>query len=233
LFLLALFALGCNGFDIFLKAYAQAIQRTEYYTPFEWTWLGMMALLNFAPFVAFSALFETRFDCAPSLKPLLASKAVGEGVRIKVIGSENYVGSGQTSDETVANTLRAFLDLVGHNADQPQGYQIEVRSVSQVAPTPISEMTQQKAIRVHVMSCKAHRDAVFSSEQMAFDPRTELFVWVGQGSPFTADGGRGAPDAAGVRMMRFLCLVAEWEGENLAESLFSAVGVRVVDVLHT
>jgi hypothetical protein len=33
-------------------------------------------------------------------------------------------------------------------------------------------------------------------------------------------------------MMRFLVLVCDWEKNGLAENLFSAIGVRVVDLLH-
>lgn len=33
--------------------------------------------------------------------------------------------------------------------------------------------------------------------------------------------------------MRYLLLVSNWEKQNLAESLFAAIGVRVVDILHS
>lgn len=38
-------------------------------------------------------------------------------------------------------------------------------------------------------------------------------------------------DDAGHRMMSVLCLIAAWES-NLANSLFSALGIRVVHSLH-
>jgi hypothetical protein len=33
-------------------------------------------------------------------------------------------------------------------------------------------------------------------------------------------------------MMRFLILVADWEGGNLAEALFAGINIRITDVLH-
>jgi hypothetical protein len=40
-------------------------------------------------------------------------------------------------------------------------------------------------------------------------------------------------DEIGERLMRFLVLVAAWDKNLLAENLFSAIGVRVVDMLHS
>lgn len=33
--------------------------------------------------------------------------------------------------------------------------------------------------------------------------------------------------------MRFMVLVAAWERQNLSEAIFCAVGVRVVDLVHS
>jgi len=33
-------------------------------------------------------------------------------------------------------------------------------------------------------------------------------------------------------MMKYLVLVAAWDGPNLADSLFSAIGTRVVELVH-
>jgi hypothetical protein len=63
-----------------------------------------------------------------------------------------------------------------------------------------------------------------------FDTRRTLFVWAPSG-----EGGAADPFTScviGKRMMRFLVLVAAWEGDHLAESIFAALGTRVVDVLH-
>jgi hypothetical protein len=51
------------------------------------------------------------------------------------------------------------------------------------------------------------------------------------GNPFYAPKGSTKSTSAD-RLMRFLCLVCDWEQHNLAESLFSAISVRVVDALH-
>eukprot|EP00455_Lapot_gusevi_P047098 TRINITY_DN630_c0_g1_i8.p1 TRINITY_DN630_c0_g1~~TRINITY_DN630_c0_g1_i8.p1 ORF type:complete len:111 (-),score=53.71 TRINITY_DN630_c0_g1_i8:406-708(-) len=88
----------------------------------------------------------------------------------------------------------------------------------------IKETLDELCITVYVMSSIAHRDQLFGSEQFNFDMKRSVFVWTGNGDPFKGE--------AGQRMMRFLVLVADWEKENLAESLFSAIGVRVVDCLH-
>jgi hypothetical protein len=105
-------------------------------------------------------------------------------------------------------------------------------SVVRISPESVDALSQSLRIDVHVMTTKAHRDALFSSDDLDGISAHSVFVWAGSGSPFSADGGSGPPDEVGTRMMRFLCLVAEWEQENLAEALFSAIGVRVVDVLH-
>jgi hypothetical protein len=51
------------------------------------------------------------------------------------------------------------------------------------------------------------------------------------GNPFYAPKGSNK-SASADRLMRYLCLVCDWEQHNLAESLFSAISVRVVDALH-
>ena len=53
-----------------------------------------------------------------------------------------------------------------------------------------------------------------------------VFVWSGAGSEQASDPFYTAPDDDPMparRLMRFLCLVADWEQENLAESLFSGM----------
>ena len=87
----------------------------------------------------------------------------------------------------------------------------------------------QPIVVVEVMNSLAHRDRLFGSDVFPFDEhRPPLFVWSGA----TSDGAPFTRDASGSRLMQFLVLVADWEKDNLAESLFSAIGVRVVDVLH-
>jgi hypothetical protein len=123
LFLIALFSLGASALDIFLKAYAYS-KGTEFYSIFDWIWLGIMAALNLSPFLAGLKLFDTRYDCSVPLKPLLASKAILNGVHIRVIGSRAIEVGGDGGadanadvDETVAQAIGQFLTLIGHNRD--------------------------------------------------------------------------------------------------------------------
>lgn len=90
-------------------------------------------------------------------------------------------------------------------------------------------------LQIHVMNSLEHRDALFASKIPRFDPKKTIFVWDGVrvasdgksfDDPFTEDD-------TGRRIMRYLCLIASWEGQNLADSLFSALGIRVVDALHS
>jgi hypothetical protein len=78
-------------------------------------------------------------------------------------------------------------------------------------------------------------DAVEMDDSVAdwvppFDTRRTLFVWAPSGAGASADPFTSC--VIGRRMMRFLVLVAAWEGDHLAESIFAALGTRVVDVLH-
>lgn len=92
-------------------------------------------------------------------------------------------------------------------------------------------------LQVQVMSTLEHRDALFGDVGGAnrFDPLRTIFIWAGKRKgpdgkefedPFTDDD-------VGRRVMRFLCLIAAWEGVNLGDSLFSALGIRTVDLLHS
>ena len=71
-----------------------------------------------------------------------------------------------------------------------------------------------------------HRNALFGEKFFDIDLQRTIFVWNGDKSinPFSDDD-------YGHRMMSVLCLVAAWE-TNLAQSLFSALGIRVVHSLH-
>jgi hypothetical protein len=59
----------------------------------------------------------------------------------------------------------------------------------------------------------------------ALDQHRSVFVWSGKDDPFS-------DDVIGRRMMQYLIIRADWEKDNLAQSLLSAIGTRVVDVLH-
>lgn len=150
--------------------------------------------------------------CDASLRPLLASRALEPGVRVQI--------KGDVKDETAAS-LRNFLSLIGHLDETSDQVSVSAGHADDV---------EQLSVIVEVMSTLQDRDRLFGSDDFKFDQRRTLFVWTGStkdGMPF------GRNDPNGTRMMRFLVLIKDWEGDNLAESLFSAIGMRVVDVLHT
>jgi hypothetical protein len=70
--------------------------------------LGILACLCLAPFLVLDKLLETRNDCNSSLIPVLASRAIGSGVRIEVIGSDR---------DPIAESLVKFASMIGHGYD--------------------------------------------------------------------------------------------------------------------
>ena len=209
----------------------------------DYIWLGIMAVCNLAPFTAWPSLFETRTDVHPVMRPLLASKSMNGGVKITIVGHD--------SDPIVAN-LNKFLTIIDHNAKKHattatghglSGGQAEaaerdrLKSLRKLNDSMAADdAPKQKevslaagfsqSITIYVMNDFTQRDALFGKDDFPFDPRTSLFVWSASGDPFTKD-------EIGERLMRFLVLVAAWDRNLLAENLFSAVGVRVVDMLHS
>jgi hypothetical protein len=212
----------------------------------DFVWLAILAAFNLTPFLcAWSSLFETRSDVHPVMRPLLASKSMNGGVRISIDGDP---------DDPVVQALNKFLTNIGHNAAQEQQQCAPppaAAASAAVAPeqngTRGGELSKGQllspscgslhagislaagfnaSVKVFVMRTIAQRDALFGSEQFPFDPRSSLFVWSHPHSdPFTKD-------EIGERLMRFLVLVAAWDRALLAENLFSAIGVRVVDMLR-
>jgi hypothetical protein len=199
-----------------------------------------MAICNLAPFTAWPSLFETRTDVHPVMRPLLASKSMNGGVKITIVGHD--------TDPIVAN-LNKFLTIIDHNAKKQKntqngltGGQAEaaerdrLKSLRKLNDSMAADdAPKQKevslaagfsqSITIYVMNDFAQRDALFGKDDFPFDPRTSLFVWSATGDPFTKD-------EIGERLMRFLVLVAAWDRNLLAENLFSAIGVRVVDMLR-
>ncbi len=72
------------------------------------TFLGILACLCLAPFLVLDHLLETRNDCNSSLIPVLASRAIGSGVRIEVIGSDR---------DPIAESVVKFVSMIGHGYD--------------------------------------------------------------------------------------------------------------------
>jgi len=273
LFFLALLALASNFIDLWITFEINDCSGPDGSCSsncrdiIDYVWLLVIACCNLAPFTVWRLLFETRTDVHPVLRPLLASKSMNGGVKIKVEGD---------ATDPIVNNLNAFLTKIGHNAqDKPrplimQKTQLKNRrkktimmeqaqkegtllansskknsAVAPAPPPPTSTSTPTAAdddceglltlapglewsrcITIYVMRSFAQRDALFGTDNFPFDPRTSLFVWSDPHTdPFTKD-------ETGARMMRFLVLVSSWEKKLLAENLFSAVGVRVVDMLH-
>ena len=61
----------------------------------------------------FAQLFDTRVWCDAALRPMLASRAIGSGIKIEVVGVD---------DDPVVQTLRQFFVHIGHhyNPDKVQ-----------------------------------------------------------------------------------------------------------------
>ncbi len=50
--------------------------------------LVMICGFNLVPFMAFTQLVDTRYNCDTALRPLLASRALGAGVRVDCVECE-------------------------------------------------------------------------------------------------------------------------------------------------
>jgi hypothetical protein len=157
------------------------------------------------------------------------------GVKINIEGYDS---------DPIVRELNAFLTSIGHNykdfsEDQQKHNNIALRISNKISSSAalnqdahlIKNIDTSKnffsCITVYVMNDFKQRDALFGSENLPFDSRSTLFVWSNPNNdPFTKD-------EIGERLMRFLVLVAGWDRKLLAENLFSAIGVRVVDTMHS
>lgn len=225
----------------------------------DFVWLAILAAFNLTPFLcAWSSLFETRTDVHPVLRPLLASKSMNGGVRITIEGDaddpivqnlnrfltnlgHNAKDEQPTSAGAPAPPSEDRSPVVPlRNGEATRGEPIIgcSSSVHHLPSSPGSPSAPRggaagmaaagfrASVKVFVMRTIAQRDALFGSEHFPFDPRSSLFVWSHPSSdPFSKD-------EIGERLMRFLVLVAAWDRKLLAENLFSAIGVRVVDMLR-
>jgi hypothetical protein len=225
LFLVSAFGLLVNCGDMWIKYKTE----NDQHSAVDFLWLIFIGLFNLSPYYAVSQLFETRVQCDAALRPLVASRAILRGVRVEVSGQ---------SQCAIAASLRSFLDAIEHGIsveDEEEDAEAKLWAErlgadgDSVPPAPSSH--HRMRLTVHVMNTLQERDALFGSDAFPFNPKTSFFIWSG----VNADGTFLNPftrDEIGSRMMRFLVLVADWEGDNLATSLFQAIGVRVGDVLH-
>jgi hypothetical protein len=221
------------------------------HTTIDYVFLCVIASCNCAPFIGINYLLDRRRDCHVALRPLLASRSMGkDGIKVRVMGNAH---------DPIYQTLTTFLANLGHLADeeeddtsrgqeQQQTRQpvslssssagdrestLNLRSFAQSSRSLYGGTKRvARCVTVHVIDSLAHRDELFGprNDASVFDNRFSLFIWSGfseaKGTmPFT-------DDAIGQRLMRYLVVVAAWEKHGLAEALFSAIGVRVTDILH-
>ena len=235
-FFVAVTAICSSLFDLFFKRFYD----TESYSYLDYLWLCSVCCCNLAPFWGIYKLFDTRIFCDASLRPLLASKAIEPGVMVEIIGDDSH---------PIVENLKKFIAILGHtyipidsfSASSP--FQFETSGGTQLInkfgldknagslPRKQSMIrSRELKVQIQVMSSYEHRDALFGPEQVPFDSKRTVFIWTEEADPFQKV--KGVPDPIGQKMNRYLCLIASWEKANLAEAVFSAVGVRVVDVLH-
>lgn len=122
LFILSIIGLGINVWDLFNKlsrAHLDSIpgddsndhERSQ--TPLDYFWLFSLAGCNTIPFIAWPNLFETRRDLHVALKPLMASKSLGGGVKVRVVGNK--------TDEIVRNIRKVNNNIhatTSHQTDE-------------------------------------------------------------------------------------------------------------------
>jgi len=219
LLVVALIAIGINAYDMYDKWTHSAFLHTT----IDYFFLCVIAGCNCAPFIGFNYLLDRRRDAHVALRPLLASRSMGkDGIKVRVCGSP---------DDPICATLRTFLATIGHLApDVDDAAAGRTGSVEAADGRRGSQPGRSRCVTVHVMESLRARDLLFGPGAAQLDNRFSLFIWSGSAEapgtlPFT-------DDATGQKLMRYLTLVADWEKHGLAESLFSAIGVRVVDILH-
>jgi len=204
LFIITMIGIGCNLSDIYLKYTASS----ENHQPIDYVWLCAIGLCNLVPLAAGRLLFETRADCSYAVRPLLATRAIRTGVKIAIIGDDN---------NTVVQHLKHFLNEIGHLMSQED--------------LEHCQRTKEPFLAVYVMGTKQERDKWFDFDKSIgepFDKNFSIFIWSGK----VDKDGPFSRDQPGQNMMRFLVLVKEWDRANLADNLFSALGTRVVALVH-
>jgi hypothetical protein len=214
LLFVAVLGVGVNVYDMADKYLHSALLHST----IDYIFLGVIASCNCAPFIGLSYLLDRRRDCHVALRPLLASRSMGSsGIKVRIIGH---------TDDPIYRALRQFLTTLGHLAP-------DLITDAQGETHTAHGRREPRCVTVYIMENMARRDAMFgpgSSSRKTFDNRFSLFIWSGFQEPtgvvpFTED-------EIGQRLMRYLVLVCDWEKHSLCESLFSAIGVRVVDILH-
>jgi len=124
----------------------------------DYVWMSCLGLCSIAPFISLSYLFETRTDVNPSLRPLLASRALNRGVKVAIVGDRK---------RPIVRNIRYFLKKVGHLHEGKEHH---------------------NCIVIYVMSNFERRDVLFgNSEHYPFDPRFSVFIWASNDDGFGVD----------------------------------------------
>jgi len=181
--------------------------------------LGLIAACNFAPFFSFWRLFDTRTELDPSLRPLLATRALkgfgDKGYRLNLIGNPN--------DKMYAN-IYAFLDRIGHLETSP------LTAEGKPAVTDISKIKdlrteKPKGICIYVMNDDKARDTVFKFDgKPPFDERFSVFLWSNDDSGIAFQGG--------TNLGRYLVILSSVMMTTTAQEVFCTVGTKIVDYIH-
>jgi len=259
LLFLAIIAVAINLYDIVVDKY---LHSDGLHSAVDYVFLGFIAGCNCAPFIGFSYLLDRRRDAHVVLRPLLASRSMGkDGIKVRVVGHPSdpiYVAL--KSFLMAIGHLAADLPprgsaILTHKAENTG----QLSPLSAMSPSSSRQQSvvagaggaaggrqtrrEPRCVTVHIIESLARRDELFGPKSKragssaadgggvsSGDNRFSLYLWSGSQEkagviPFT-------DDETGQRMMRYLVLVADWEKHSLAESLFSAIGVRVVDILH-
>ena len=154
------------------------------------------------------------------LPPLSPSLPTGRtGLRHRGVGS----GAGAATGPGAAASL-AFLDIEADQSDEES----ESSSPPLLLPSSVSPVSRLSPVRIFVLDSVSSRDVVFGGSHLSLLDPGALYVWssLSLESPF--DG-----SAPAQRMMQYLVMVAAWEKDALADSVFAAIAIRAAIKCHS
>jgi len=215
LFLLTIGGIVVAFFNIYLKYNDTTNPRDN----IDYAALGLIAACNFAPLFSFWRLFETRTELEPSLRPLLATRALkgfgDKGMRVSVIGNPT---------DKMHQNLTAFLDRIGHLETSPTTVDGKPAVTDM---TKMKDLTTEKpkGICIYVMNDDKARDLVFKFDSKPpFDERFSVFLWSNDDSGIAFQGG--------TNLSRYLVIIAPVMLTTTAQEVFCTVGSKIVDYIH-
>lgn len=177
-------------------------------TTIDYILLVCIFLVNLGPLaLGGEDLIDTRRYIDASLRPLLASRAVGGGVLIEVVGAH---------DDFIVQILKKFLGLIGHLKPSHQElHDLWLREIAQNRLTDAGGAgsfdqaaakkeherriqfreeharmrNNERVIRIVVMDTLESRLKYFGSDDTAGKDASTIYIWSGAGDPFTKDKG--------------------------------------------